>query len=132
MRRPSLNSVVCTGAALSVGISGCNTSRYGGRSFAATCSSHVRFALPRNAYGICAQRRPLHASALLTCRMSASTPHARSSEVSWNMTGVPSEVGNMSICITWWQRALCKMTENSSLSARCVAQGAVACMKAAP
>jgi len=104
MRRPSLKSVVCTGAALSVGISGCSTSRYGGRSFAATCICTLR--RPGSAHEVCAQRMPLHASGFVTCWMSASTPHARSSEVSWNITGVPSEVGNMSICITWWHCAL--------------------------
>lgn len=48
--------------------------------------------------GLAARRSYSHQ--LCTCRMSASTPVARSSDVSWNMTGVPSLVGRMSICIT--------------------------------
>jgi hypothetical protein len=114
MRRPSLKSVVCTGAALSVGISGCSTSRYGGRSFAATCICAL--CCPGTAYELYshAQRTLLHATGFVTCRMSASTPRARSSEVSWNMTGVPSEVCNISICITWWQCALLQKTEETS------------------
>lgn len=38
MRRPSLNASVYTGTALSVGMSGCSTSKSLGRSFTATCT----------------------------------------------------------------------------------------------
>ncbi len=62
MRRPSLKSVVCTGAALSVGISGCSTSRYSGRSFAATYICAL--GCPGSAHEVRAQRTPRHASEL--------------------------------------------------------------------